>query len=1448
MCSNCAAGTFQANARSTACETCIAGYYCAEGSASPLPCPGGTHMDTSLTVMTSASQCIQCTNGTSCSVGSVQPSQCLPGTIAPNMAQETCDLCLAGQFQSQAGQTSCDACIAGFFCEAGSATPVPCPGGTSSDAIGLAQSGGCAPVLSGFWAPLGSPVPELCPPSGFFCPGAADDDLYNGAKPIIVPTGGSTTTEQVTVITKSITLELSINEYNETAVKEALAIEYNVPVSLISVASSAGSLVLSVTVATSGTAPDGSEVSVPLTTLRASVDASDDSSLGSTIGSALGQTNLSVSSTVASEGTVDRTVSFVCPRGKWCTAGLVVNCTERTYNPLEGQDLGTACIRCPEYSFSPPGSTNLSDCACNPGFISVVDDNSNTVCLCAPGLEITDDGRCELCTPGTYKPVSGNFPCTPCFRSPMPLAALENTNTSRAGATAPSECVCRSGYFLVADAVSGQESCKLCSSTWHRGIPGTDCSMPGITVETLPILPGFYRQNKRSQLVRRCVGIDASAACTGNGNVTMMVMPVVRQTMSLDVALEEFNATEVRAQLAAQYGVSPQSIRLEVVPGSVQLTVTISAAAEDENGEELENVNATMALVTSVGPTELTSALQSTLGAGVAVQISPAQYGTVMAVGSASGPSSCSPGYTGPYCAVCGVGYFRSGGTCETCESPDRLDPTLMISIQLGGLAVFMIVGAFLFIKFGKKALNSVKTSLEQGGSIADGLKKTAAAEAAARAAAVGGVAKVAKKPSKLAAGAKKVGMKVFTVLKLGKKLIGAITKMGVKLKVLISLFQVLNGLGIGSPSGGIQYPASFTNTLSQFDAINIDVPSLMPLDCLFGGINYAWNLVIQTSGPLVVVIGFEVLANIFRKWEKLRPKRKGETAEQSAGSIWVTLSELCSDLSFFVIFLMFPGSSTKTFKALQCEGFEADGEDGRRFLVVDYSIDCNSWLYVGFIWPYALAMVAIYPIGVPLFYALTLYRNGDELHEIQHLELSISNEHNRIKLGEFYWGRKRREYQPEIDEATERSEELQKEYDLKRNALPGKLKKLTNGYEMRTYWFEVFESCRKIILILIPVFFENGSPEATTITLIICFVTFGAYMMYAPFIEDSDDLLSQVCQMQVFFSLLSSIILMSMPDSPAMGVLLPITILVPPIAAVVFQTGILDKLKAAAEAEDNGVPTPCGRVGVGARGKVGRLVDRALMVKRIPKIDAAADEEDRVRRESVTAISTDEKAKVLAMPGGDAVLATFYRFDGDKNGTLDYMELRDALKSHGFDVSHPTSASMIKNYDDQPDGRMSLIEFAILIADMNEGLARTAFKAPSSAPAAGSEASFRTEDALAAIGPSMALPPARKPSLNAAGLEDGFDPSYDTNFKATAPSAAAPAPTAPAPSAGEVVSDLSDRIKGLFTGRPEGGLTPSDSAQVSERAAPPAGAADTSSSSWAANPVGAPKPSDLSA
>ena len=130
--------------------------------------------------------------------------------------------------------------------------------------------------------------------------------------------------------------------------------------------------------------------------------------------------------------------------------------------------------------------------------------------------------------------------------------------------------------------------------------------------------------------------------------------------------------------------------------------------------------------------------------------------------------------------------------------------------------------------------------------------------------------------------------------------------------------------------------------------------------------------------------------------------------------------------------------------------------------------------------------------------------------------------------------------------------------------SLPGYFKKLTAPYEYRVYYFEIFECIRKLLLLGLPILFEKGSMPQLVIGILVCFTSFGAYMMLAPYVKDSDDHLSQLCQFQVFFSLLAALI-MKNPGEPEtkeiMGYILAFMLAMPPVVAVVANNPLTTKV-----------------------------------------------------------------------------------------------------------------------------------------------------------------------------------------------------------------------------------------------------------------------------------------------
>ena len=162
MCDACEAGTFQDEPGQEACMACAPGSYCPLGASAPLPCIKGSY--SSATNLTSADECKPTTPGFYAASGSTSQTPCSPGTVAPSTSMRACDKCAAGTFQDKEGQTACEPCRAGSYCAEGAAAALPCNEGTYSTATSLKDAASCTPTDVGHFASTGSTVQTPCSP------------------------------------------------------------------------------------------------------------------------------------------------------------------------------------------------------------------------------------------------------------------------------------------------------------------------------------------------------------------------------------------------------------------------------------------------------------------------------------------------------------------------------------------------------------------------------------------------------------------------------------------------------------------------------------------------------------------------------------------------------------------------------------------------------------------------------------------------------------------------------------------------------------------------------------------------------------------------------------------------------------------------------------------------------------------------------------------------------------------------------------------------------------------------------------------------------------------------------------------------------------------------------------------------------------------------------------
>jgi hypothetical protein len=302
---------------------------------------------------------------------------------------------------------------------------------------------------------------------------------------------------------------------------------------------------------------------------------------------------------------------------------------------------------------------------------------------------------------------------------------------------------------------------------------------------------------------------------------------------------------------------------------------------------------------------------------------------------------------------------------------------------------------------------------------------------------------------------------------------------------------------------------------------LKLDIVEVMPLSCYGVGFSFHSSLLLRTLFP------FALLA-VALGWSLAFRERK-ESALATIGDRLLTTT-------FFIVFLVYPTTSQMVFSSFNCVNFDDPAQT--RALRQDLTIDCDSPGHVT-MQIYSVIMIFIYPIGVPLLYVYLLtVRCGPTLNLMKkNEELRVSLRAKAvadIMLARRAAARAREEgltIQEQVPPAdaelpatvVARIADLDKEKTALHASLPDYIKRLVSGYRAVRYEFEVFECVRKLAVVCMPVFLPPGSNAQLIFGLMVCFVTFGFYAMMAPFAESRANSFAQLCQVQIFFALLSS-------------------------------------------------------------------------------------------------------------------------------------------------------------------------------------------------------------------------------------------------------------------------------------------------------------------------------------
>lgn len=310
------------------------------------------------------------------------------------------------------------------------------------------------------------------------------------------------------------------------------------------------------------------------------------------------------------------------------------------------------------------------------------------------------------------------------------------------------------------------------------------------------------------------------------------------------------------------------------------------------------------------------------------------------------------------------------------------------------------------------------------------------------------------------------------------------------KLKIMTGNMQVMQGVkGVFD----IQWPSAFKELLSLFTIVDFDFVKLVPLECSLQ-YDFLDLIVIRTIAPLVVVV-LLLLLSLFATRAKMP-----------------AMQHVTVNGALVLVFLCYPGVTQVVFRFFQTQEFE--GGFGT-FLVADYSIDVNGSAYQRMT-PFAVIMIFVWPVGVPLFITVLLWRNRRTLLEARRREKIIGT-YDGYNNGTWF------DHLAKVEAMGGTCDQRDKE-ELE---IGGYLFSLTlNNYRARVFYWEVIEYVlQKLVLVGLLVFFERGSIEQLVLGLIVCFLYYGLVQWLQPFNSKSDNFMAAASQFALFLALLMAVV-----------------------------------------------------------------------------------------------------------------------------------------------------------------------------------------------------------------------------------------------------------------------------------------------------------------------------------
>ena len=265
-----------------------------------------------------------------------------------------------------------------------------------------------------------------------------------------------------------------------------------------------------------------------------------------------------------------------------------------------------------------------------------------------------------------------------------------------------------------------------------------------------------------------------------------------------------------------------------------------------------------------------------------------------------------------------------------------------------------------------------------------------------------------------------------------------------------------------------VQYPPVYEKLLAALSVVNLNLGSILSLSCVVETSFYA-RLLLATIVPVAVLgaLAITYRVAIFRNGHSIHAKRIARNKHLAVG--------------LFLLFMVYSSVSYTIFQTFVCDPLDS----GVSYLRADYEEECGTTIHFAYK-TYAGIMIIVYPVGIPVVFALALFINRDGIKSI----IAKTNGRNQVPL---------------------ESEAI---------------KDLWAPYKRSRYYYEVIECGRRIALTGLAVFIYPGSTAQVAIEALLAVVFSTISEILSPFAEPLDVWLYRLGTWIVFLNMYLALLL----------------------------------------------------------------------------------------------------------------------------------------------------------------------------------------------------------------------------------------------------------------------------------------------------------------------------------